>query len=354
MIHPDKKVKILFVSLKWTDARPDRPLSSVHLLMDTLNQSGLGKAGGFFCDAHIHSHRTQCDEALLKQCWRLRPDVLFLFPSQLDITVTLEGRSTEKPGPFYLFPRNETIKYIRDKLGVPVINAVGDAWGVEAFKRFEGMAEFSDIILLFEPQSDFLTMTKTPSKYSKLWFPINQKRFDRNGYGRDIPVSFIGRTHCPSGDGTVSVDSPLHQYVYRNHFLQKIIGMGIPVFRAGGAQNVYPLSDGMVSQYIQRSEITLNFSYHSPNKRLFRGRVWEALSCGTMLLEEDNASIRHFLEPMKHYVPFSGIRDAVEKMRFYLSNKAERKTIAQQGYRMARTRFSDTAFWSECLRLIYT
>jgi spore maturation protein CgeB len=99
--------------------------------------------------------------------------------------------------------------------------------------------------------------------------------------------------------------------------------------------------------------MTLNFSYHSPKKRLFRGRVWESLSCGAMLLEEDNASIRHFLEPMKHYVPFSDTRDAAEKIRFYYSNEAERKAIADKGYRMVRTRFSDKAFWSKCIRLIY-
>jgi hypothetical protein len=66
--------------------------------------------------------------------------VLFLFPTQLDIAVTLENSPTGRRGPLHLFPRNETIKYVRNKLGVPVINAVGDAWGVEAFNRFEGMA----------------------------------------------------------------------------------------------------------------------------------------------------------------------------------------------------------------------
>jgi hypothetical protein len=353
MVNPDKKLNILFVSLKWTDATPGRPLSSVHLLMDTLNQSGLGKATGFFCDEHIHTHGTQCDEAFLKHCWQYRPDVLFLFPTQLDIAVTIENRPNGKGGPFYLFPRNDTIKYVRNKLGVPVINAVGDAWGVEAFNRFEGMGDFSDVILLFEPESEFLTMTAMPSKYAILWYPINQKRFDRNGRDQDIPVSFIGRTHSPSANETVSVESPLHQYVYRYHFLQKLIGLGIPVFRAGGAQNAYPLSDDMVSQYIQRSKMTLNFSYHSPNKRLFRGRVWEALSCGAMLLEEDNASIRHFLEPMKHYVPFSDTREAAEKIRFYHSNNAEREAIADEAYRLVHTQFSNNEFWSRCIRLIY-
>jgi spore maturation protein CgeB len=72
-----------------------------------------------------------------------------------------------------------------------------------------------------------------------------------------------------------------------------------------------------------------------------------------MLLEEDNASIGHFLEPMKHYVPFTDTRDAAEKIRFYRSNPVERKAIADKAYRLVHTRFSNNAFWSRCIRLLY-
>jgi spore maturation protein CgeB len=94
-------------------------------------------------------------------------------------------------------------------------------------------------------------------------------------------------------------------------------------------------------------------TYQSPTKHLIRGRSWEALNCGAMLLEEDNASIRHFLEPMKHYVPFSSMEDAVHKSRYFMAHDAERNAIAQAGNRVAAEQYSESAFWSKCFRLIY-
>jgi hypothetical protein len=104
------------------------------------------------------------------------------------------------------------------------------------FERFDGMADFSDTILLFDPESEFLQKTKNRSKYSTLWFPINQKRFCRNGLRQDISISFIGGTHNIAGQDNLPFENPLHQYVYRNNYLQKLISMGCPVFRAAGAQ----------------------------------------------------------------------------------------------------------------------
>lgn len=353
MLNPNKKLNILFVSLKWVDALPGMPLTSVHPLMDALDHSGLGKASSFFCDEHIHRQQTQCDETFLKYCWQNRPDIIFLYPTQLDIAMVPAGKNAGDGKPLFLFPRNETIRFVRNKMGIPVINAVGDAWSKEAFKRFESMAHFSDTILLFDPESEFLHRTENKSKYATLWFPINQKRFYRNGRKQDISISFIGRTDNQAGNEHLPFDNPLHQYVYRNHYLQKLISLGCPVFRAGGAQNRYPLSDDMVAQYLQRSKITLNFSYNTPKKRLFRGRVWEALNCGAMLLEEENNSIRHFLEPMKHYVPFSGIQDASEKAQYFLEHENERNEIIEKGHRIITEQYNSAAFWSQCIRLIF-
>jgi spore maturation protein CgeB len=109
----------------------------------------------------------------------------------------------------------------------------------------------------------------------------------------------------------------------------------------------------MVAHYVRRSKITINFSYHNPKKRLFRGRVWEAINCGAMLMEEENNSIRHFLEPMKHYVPFSGVQDAVDKARYFLNHQNERKTIVDDGYKAVTGRYNSATFWTECIRLIY-
>ncbi len=352
MLKLDKRLKVLIVSLKWTDATPGRPLSSAYIFVNTLLRSGLGTPITFFCDEHIHKNHTECDEAFIKICHQEHPDLLFLLPTQLDIQTQINNGTQSRPK-FYLFPRNHCIQWVRSKFGIPVINAVGDAYGRDAFNRFESMSAFSDKILLFDPESDFLKWTATPKKYALLWCPVSQGLYNSNGQQRDISISFIGRTHSLNIGEQIAPENPLHQYAYREQFLQKIISQGVPVFRAGGAQNHHPLSAEMVANYFQRSKIALNLTYQSPGKQLIRGRSWEALNCGAMLLEEENRAIRYFLEPMKHYVPFAGVDDAIEKSSYFLSNDTERQSIAEHGYQIVRDRYNEAGFWSECLKLIY-
>ena len=321
--------------------------------MDSYVRSGKGAAVGFFCDEHIYRERTQCDEALYRTCLKERPDFLFLFPTQLDGTIELSDEPAQGRQQYFLFPRNETFRQIRETLGIPIITAVGDAYGRDAFDRFEAMEPFSDTILLFDPEVDFLQWTATPQRYTTLWAPIQHDIFHCTGQPRDIGASFIGRTH-PSryNEAMPHPDHPLHQYAYRDLSLQAMIAKGCPVFRAGGAQLSYPLSPELVADYFRRSKITLNFSYQTESHKLLRGRVWEAMNCGPLLLEEENASIRHFLEPMTHYVPFSEPGDAVEKINYFLARDAYREKIAAAGQRMASKVYNDSRFWDELLKVV--
>lgn len=344
-------LKILFVALKWIDADPSRPIGSSYLFIDSLEQSGLGTALSFFCDEFIHKEHEQCDEALYQMCLDEKPDFLFLCPTQGDGSITLEG-DPEPKQKYFLFPRNETFTAIRDRLGIPIITAVGDAWGRDTFERFESMKGFSEKILLFDPDVQFLKWTETPEKYACLWCPIQHEIFFRTGQHQDIDASFIGRTHALMHNEFMPTHNPLHQYVYRDRFLQAMIAQGCAVFRAGGAQNTYPLTSERIAEYFRRSRITLNFSYSSPGVKLFRGRVWEAMNCGPMLMEEENSSISHYLEPMLHYVPFSEPEDAVEKVNYFLRHDSYRQKIADAGYQRVHETFNASRFWSECIKLI--
>ncbi len=344
-------LKVLFVALNWTDADPSRPICSSHIFIDSLEQSGLGTSLNFFCDEYIHNEHKQCDDALYQLCLNEKPDFLFLLPTQGDGSITLED-DPEPKQKYYLFPRNETFQQIRDRLGIPIITAVGDAWGRDTFEHFESMKGFSEKILIFDPETQFLIWTETPEKYACLWCPIQHEIFSRTGPPQDIDASFIGRTHALLHNEFMPSHNQLHQYVYRDRFLQAMIAQGCAVFRAGGAQNTYPLTSEMIAEYFRRSKITLNFSYSSPGIKLFRGRVWEAMNCGPLLLEEENSSITRYLEPMLHYVPFSEPGDAVDKVKYFLKNDTYRQKIANAGYQMVHEEYNASRFWSECIKLL--
>ncbi len=346
-----QKCKVLIACVKWADLNPRRPLCpSSFTLIDTLQKSDIGVPYAFFCDEHAYKTKTQCDESFLNYCYQVQPDFLLLFPTQLDMSIALPSNDNRHQ-PLYAFPRNETIRFVRDKLSIPVITAVGDAWGNAAFERFEAMKDFSDKILLFDPASDFLIKTKTPQKYAILWFPVDQKIFYKTDLPQDIPISFIGRTHPVPENGSISAESSLHQYVYRTHLLQKMISLGCPIFQAGGVQSTYPLSVEMVANYLQRSKISISITYHTPTKRLFRGRTWEATNCGTMLLEEDNDSIRHFFEPLKHYVPFLDPEEGIDRANFFLHHEGFRMEIAKAAHELVQQEYNERNFWYKLLHL---
>ena len=342
----------MFISLKWTDANPSRPLSSTQIFIESLEHSGFGKASSFFCDEYIYMRRRQCDEAIIQMCLQERPDFLFLMPTQLDVSITFNDEPPERRQSYALFPRNETLRLLKELTQIPMITCVGDAYGEAAFNRFESMLPFSDKILLLEPASDFLRKTRSPDKYACLWCPVVHKTFNRkDSQNQDINVSFIGRTF-PANPGQIPLqDNPLHQYAYRDIFLQELTARGIPVFCAGGAQRAVPLSLNQVADYFRRSKISLNFSYSSPGVHLLRGRIWEAINCGSLLFEEENSAITQFLEPMRHFVPFSGIEDAVSKIHYFLGNERLRRQIADAGHRVVSQKYNASSFWEKTINL---
>jgi len=316
--------------------------------MQTLAESGLGTVSAFFCDEHCRLNCTPCDEAFVKTCEQLKPDFLFLFPVSTDIVRWCGDPPQQKA--LHMFPRKSTFEFIKKALDIPIITCNGDAYGEDSFAYTEELSLISDRILIMEPNSDFMERARTPEKYVLLWCPVVSSIFCSNGHeSRDIDVSFIGRAHYSDSDNDLPPDNPLHQYLYRLVFLEKLIAAGIPVFRAGGQQQLVPLSTEQVAEYLRRSKISLNFSYFSPERRLIRGRVWEALNCGSLLLEEDNSSTSYYLEPNKHYIPFNGVEDAAEKIRFYLQNPALLENIAQSGCTVARENYGARIFWERVI-----
>ena len=66
-------------------------------------------------------------------------------------------------------------------------------------------------------------------------------------------------------------------------------------------------------------------------REMTRARVLEALWCRTFLLEEYNPITTRYFEPYVDYVPFTTLKDLVDKIRYYLENDNERDRIRLQG-----------------------
>jgi hypothetical protein len=66
-------------------------------------------------------------------------------------------------------------------------------------------------------------------------------------------------------------------------------------------------------------------------RAMTRTRVMEALWCRTFLLEEENPITSVYFEPYVDYVPFTTLKDLVDKIRYYLKHDDERERIRLQG-----------------------
>jgi len=142
---------------------------------------------------------------------------------------------------------------------------------------------------------------------------------------RYIDVSFIGRMDRKG----------------RQEQIERLKNMGIKVFIAGAGTDIGFISyDEMINIY-SRSKIVLNFTGISTRVPYFiknieinsnihqlKGRLYEAMLCGAMVLSEKCASASHILSIGKHIDEFASPDEMVDKINYYLTKTDERVKIS--------------------------
>jgi hypothetical protein len=93
------------------------------------------------------------------------------------------------------------------------------------------------------------------------------------------------------------------------------------------------------------SKIGINFSKSVDQNEQLKGRVWETMLCGALLLEQENSQITNYFTPNVHFVFFSSPEDLANKVVFYLNHPAELKKIAEAGTLKAQSFQSKVHLW---------
>jgi spore maturation protein CgeB len=97
-------------------------------------------------------------------------------------------------------------------------------------------------------------------------------------------------------------------------------------------------------EVLKRTKIGLNFSGSRHSDQL-KSRVFETISCGALLMENDNPQTRCYFTPMQDYVSFGSPADLVDKIRHFLAHEDERQEIAARGEQKVRQIYSSQHFW---------
>ena len=84
------------------------------------------------------------------------------------------------------------------------------------------------------------------------------------------------------------------------------------------------------AEILGRAKIGINFSY-SVDKHQLKGRVFETMHAGAMLLETKSPQTEALFQDGVDYVSFSSNKDLVNKIKYYLIHEQECELIAQSG-----------------------
>lgn len=286
-------------------------------LDDTLRASQLGTAETYFWETGGGFPRG--DWALLERCRAVRPDVVIL--------------SSYEPGYPYL-PSLESLRVLRARWNVPIVAIWWDTCWRGFWPSLQSVLPFVDVhVVTDNPLMNFLdraTVGRYADRFLPLWEPVDPVTYTDPGGNRDLNVAFLGQVA-----GYRSA---------RTQYIQTLMEHNLPIFCSMFNRVDQPSHDKYL-EVLKRTKIGLNFS-HSIDSDALKWRVFETISCGALLMENDNPQTHCCFTPMRDYVSFESPADLVEKVRYYLAHDDERRQIAANGRERLVKLYDHMHFWT--------
>lgn len=312
---------ILFVSERWFLLDPRRGESNCMIFtIDGREACTPGASVGVFVDDLARGHGLPIDRLIERAVAEVDPDVVMLSPQVNGLLTALD-------------PSAATLARLKRAHGFALavtLYDMADDWGLAPVWPLEGLVDL--VVSLDLPQP--LAQARLPGwPVLGAWSPVDPTRFFDDGGPRDWVVSFVGQVRAA-----------------RAAFLAEAQAAGLSLHIAGGQRGDAPLSLEDYAHALRRSQMTINLPLsQTGGVPHVKGRVFEALLSGTLLLEQDNPATAHWLRPMEHYVPFTDAADLTDKARYYRDHPEEARAIAQRGRDHVRAALSPAAFWRAVL-----
>lgn len=308
-----RKPIVLFIGDLYCAANPQMGLSEWEgNLWASLEATGLVSIARFHMDKYFFTTGKRGDEALLKAVNQIKPDYVVLIiyknPSSDPTVVSLD-----------------TIANLNSKL----ITIWGDLEAEE--QRYLAKA--------IEPFC--YKMIGTANKevveslgYTYLHVPKNPQIFNNPDKKRIFDIVFSGSY----GYGREE----------RQSVLKYLLDNQINLIHGGSEGRDHFSTEDYADRY-KRAKISLSFS-RARGMNVVNARPFEVMLCGSLLLEQESPELAKLYTPYTHYVPWTDEVDLLKKVRYYLENEEERKTIALAGQKRTEELYSAKTFWEQTLR----
>jgi len=307
-----RKPLVLFIGDYFCAATPKMGKSEwENGLVDSLDASGVADVLRFNPDRYFYEYGKRADEAVLDAVKRYKPDyvvlVLYKAPGSDQTVISLD-----------------TIANI----GAPLITIWGDLEAEEQLWMARGL----------QPMCHKIVCTANKAIADRFGFtylhvPKDPRIFNDPNKTRDIDVVFSGSY----GYGREE------RQKYMNHLLTN----GIKLVHGGSEGGDHFTTEEYADRY-KRAKIALSFS-QARGMNVVNARVFEAMNCGAMLMEQESLELAKLYTPYVDYVPWTTEDDLLTKVRYYLEHDSERLSIAQSGCKKTQELYSAKTFWSKVL-----
>src|SRR5262249_48762509 len=258
------------------------------------------------------------DWALLEKCRSVKPKAIIL--------------SSYDPG-YPLQPSVETIRFLRRGWKIPIVAMWWDTCYAGFWPSIVPVLPYVDVhVVLDNPLLNFFDAAARQQyghRFLALWEAMDTAIYNNPRVARDVEVAFLGQVA-----GYRSVRMP---------YVQHLLDNNVPLFCSLVNRADQP-SHSDYQDVLKRTKIGLNFSQSVDSDQL-KSRVFETMSCGALLMENDNPQTRCYFTPMKDYVPFDSPSDLLDKIRYFLAHEDERLEIAAHGEEKVRSQFDAAHFW---------
>jgi len=312
--------KLLFMMEQYCDADPKcGPTSNEGTIVGTVMSTGLvEKSKHFYFDTLCkQTGQKKMGEMLLQDCEMFNPNLII---------------QTSFRGPLAQFnPPNEVLNEIRRR-GFKVFTWLNDSVRSDEYIKANTIP-FSD----YTGMGDVMgasTRFGGDSRVIQGYASADPTYFYDKKMARDIDISFVG-----------AVDPAGVKWPQRIRAINFLKANGINIVVAGGERQSR-VSWEEFANFFNRSKMTINFSRNPyDGSSQLKARVHEAMSCATMLLEENGTEMKKLFEESKDFVMFDSKEELLRKVRYYLAHDEEREAVARSGHSKIVNLFNPLNLW---------
>jgi len=216
----------------------------------------------------------------------------------------------------------EIYRYIQKKYGIDLLEIGWDTISEKWWQEILLSNIDRTVLVLDNPRKQFIPESLCISNKAVVMVPpFSLNQISQVASNRTLDFNFIGLVGSYRN--------------YRQDYLNFISDLGYKSFLSDYKVRKNQLTRQDYLEVLNKSKISINFSMtHSQNFQL-KGRVWEVLLAGSMLLEQDNEQIKYFFKEGTHFVSFSSKFNLKNSLLHYINNDSERIRIAEAGQKRA-------------------